>query len=856
MFGRFLKPRWQHANPDIRLKAIEQLHHSDDAALLNQLARGDASALVRAAATGKLTDFAALDEVHQRDEAPSVREAASLRIMSLLAGTTDGAPNSDTRLRLIRLTDNQNVLTHVATHSPDMHSRMAAIERLSDEGVLYQLALDAPTEALRVACVQNIASLSLLKRLGKEGRDKRVTRLARDQARALQQQQQQSERETAKVYHLADRLEQHARRRVDALYGPQLEQLEQQWQQLTPKASTDLASRVQQALHQCRNQLTELQEQTRQQALVETANAEREAAAHSLFQLLSQATPETWDHHLGEMRSALSTQHRRWESADEHAQAFNEDRMAFNDLVRAFEQLLTLAANINAADSQEALTELAARWPKEYQPPSALLTLRAHEEAVVEPIEPGRTRPAQPHRGLLVALKRELRLGNLRHANRLWHKAQAIIEAHNDSALDAELNKLVPRRAELQDWHRFAAEPKKVALCERMETLDGTTMDAPELATAIQALHDEWRSLMSSDQDEDQSLWARFKEASDKAYQPCRAHFAELDTIKASNLQKRMALCQQLDDFITVQNWENADWHGVWQIRQQAPKDWKALHPIRFTDARDVQKRFSALLAQLDERLNGYIEKAENERKQLLDQARALMELDDTQQATREAQAIQKRWRQSAWLPPVQHRALQKPFRKTMDALFDARNRDMAAHRKRQEQAGQTLATHISALEDCLAQPFTDDSADNLSRASATVDEHLGGELPQPLVRKAQQLKRRASERLQQLSRWQQWQQMRNAVAGLPETAGNEESDDALTLAVAFEALAGVPSPELERQRRLQWQLEQLPGAMKRQQFDAREEMQRLLAEHALPVSTAIKARLHNAIAVLEPGSA
>jgi hypothetical protein len=40
---------------------------------------------------------------------------------------------------------------------------------------------------------------------------------------------------------------------------------------------------------------------------------------------------------------------------------------------------------------------------------------------------------------------------------------------------------------------------------------------------------------MSSDQGEDQALWARFKEASDQAYEPCHAHFAELDAIKARN---------------------------------------------------------------------------------------------------------------------------------------------------------------------------------------------------------------------------------------------------------------------------------------------------------------------------------
>ena len=139
----------------------------------------------------------------------------------------------------------------------------------------------------------------------------------------------------------------------------------------------------------------------------------------------------------------------------------------------------------------------------------------------------------------------------------------------------------------------------------------------------------------------------------------------------------------------------------------------------------------------------------------------------------------------------------------------------------------------------------------------------MGGSPPQPLMRKAQQLKRRASERLQQLSRWQQWQQLRDAVATLPESTGepaekesDTQTDAALTLAVAFEALAGVPSPEPERQRRLQWQLEQLPSAMKRQQFDAREEMQRLLGEQQTPVSAAVKARLDSAIAVLEPGNA
>lgn len=850
MFGRFLKPRWQHANPDMRLKAVEQLSPNDDQATLARLARGDASALVRAAASGRITDFSLLDEIHQRDEDPSVREAASMRIMALLAGTVAGSPNSETRLRLVRLTGNHEALAFIARNSPDEMCQQAAIERMEDNDQLFDLALHSKTEALRVSAAQQISSLSLLKRLSREGRDKRVTRLAREQARALQERQQEEEAESARVVHLADRLEQHAHRSADALYGPRLEQLEKQWEESRPRATPELADRVQQALQQCRQQLATLQEENRRQALVDTARAEREAAAHNLYQLLNQSAAEAWESQLGELRSALATQTRRWESANEQAAAADNEKQAFADLVSAFERMLTLATEvIDAKDNPARLQELAAQWPAEYAKPPALAALA--EIKTPAPAPERQRRPASPHRGLLVALKRELRDGNLRHANRLWHKAQAIIEEDGDPELASQLKKLEGRRAELQDWHRFAAAPKKITLCESMEALQGSSMDAPQLASAIQALHDEWRALMSSDQDEDQALWDRFKAASDKAYEPCQAHFAEQDAVRQRNLEKRRQLCDQLEQFLASQNWEQADWQGVWQIRQQAPKDWKGIHPVRFTDAREVQKRFSSILSTLDDRLKEYIEHAQATRQALIDQANALTEQDDVADAARQGQQLQKAWRNSPWLPPAQHRAGQKAFRKAMDRIFTERNRQNDARKAEQEARAQEAWEAVSLLESRLEAPFSPDSAEALKDALGVVEQISNG-LPSSLNRRVQQLRRRAQERLQRQSEWERWQSLHQQVDDLP---GVDACGDAsLTLAVAFEALAGVPSPEPERQRRLQWQLEKLPSAMKQHQFSAIDEMTRLLNDHDQPVCTAVRNRLHQALTVLEPG--
>ena len=658
------------------------------------------------------------------------------------------------------------------------------------------------------------------------------------------------------MIHLADRLEQHAKRSVDALYGPRLEQLEQQWQDTSNKASPELAERVQRALQQCRNQLSAVQEEARRQALADTARAEREAAAHSLYQLLTQSTSETWDQQLGELRSALATQQRRWQSANEQAPAPEEEQRAFSDLTAAFERMLMLAGDAaDARDYPDRLKELASQWPAEYPRPSVLMSV--DNSPAPDQAEPAAAKASHstPHNGLLVALKRELRQGNLRHANRLWHKAQAIITEENDRHLANQLARLEPRRAELQDWHRFAAEPKKASLCEQMEALADNTMDAPQLASAIQALHDEWRSLMSSDQDEDQALWDRFKAATDKAYEPCRAHFAELDAQRQANLEKRRELCEQLEAFIAKQNWDQADWHGVWQIRQQAPKDWKQLQPVRFTDGREVQKQFSALLRTLDEKLADYVTDTKAARERLVDQARDLQNLEDVESAARQARDLQRQWRDAPWLPPAEHRGQQKAFRKAMDSIFKARDRKSEERKAQQDAVAEKVEAAMAHLESCLNAPFSEDSASQLRDAVGQLDEACEeGPLPRQLNRQVQQLRRRANERLSHQGEWQQWQQLRQTLQALPVA---EECDEAaLNLAVAFEALAGVPSPEEERQRRLQWQLETLSSAMKQHNFSALEEMRKLLAGHEAPICPVARQRMETAMTVLEPGNA
>jgi hypothetical protein len=865
MLGNLFKPRWQHRDPAVRALAVAELDPTRDADTLGRLARDDDSAMVRARASATLLDLTLLDALIHGDADGAVREAASLRIMALLAGTVENAPPIATRLHLISHTDNQQVLHHVARHSPAAECRQAALAAIGDAPTLFELAVSGKDETLRLAAAERLDDDTLLRQLSREGRDKRVIRLARERLKARQNEQHQRQQHREQVIQIADALNQLAQRSADPLFAARFQQLEQRWRERREHAEADVAQRASGAIERCRARLAEHAEAERRDAARQSARHEQAQALHTLTTLLHDTDTLTWDEQLGTLRSLVDTQERRWQAAVEEHPATADQQAKFQARLQYWRQLIGLADAASDSNDDAQRRELASRWPSGVARPSTL-NLAPENMASENTPEPDRgttTAPAagrkQPrrvsrHRGLVVALRRELQRGNLKHANRLWHKADQVLEEEQDDWLIAQLERLRPRREELRDWHAFAAQPKKEQICERMEALADATLDAAELATAIQALHDEWRELMSSDQDQDQALWERFKSASDRAYQPCRAHFAELDMQRAENLRRRQALCEQLAGFIEAQDWARADWQAVWEIRRQAPREWKALIPVRFTDARDLQKRFSALLSSLDQRLDDAWQQAEQTRLDLIEQGRALADSDDVHGAARAAQTLQQAWRDAPWLPPARHRSHQKTFRRLVDGLFAARQAAFDNRQEQRREALEDIRARLDEMEAALARPPAEQDERQLARWA----NELGSVDLAPLGQDARKRGRRLLERLRrsaiELPRWRRWQAAHERLTQAPSGAGT--TADA-TLAVAMEALAGVDSPESARAERLAWQLEQLPRAMKSSEFQPLNEALALIERRPpdAALDPALADRLTHALAALEPQS-
>src|SRR5690554_6897070 len=298
--------------------------------------------------------------------------------------------------------------------------------------------------------------------------------------------------------------------------------------------------------------------------------------------------------------------------------------------------------------ARQLLQEL--EWPSNIKQPAGLQALHrlAGKPEAPRPVDPDREKQnvlASALKAILPELEAALEARQLKESRQLQKTAQSQfqqLDSRNRRAFQARMQLLTGQLQELSDWQGFATEPKQVSLCEQMEYLAEQPMEPEAKAERIKELQNEWRELGGSS---DRALWARFKAASDKAYEPCKAYFEAKSDLKQANLRKREEICDQLTAFIAQADWQTIDWKGAERIHQTARQEWKSAWPVDFRNNRSVQKRFDDLLRRLEQPLDEERKKNEALKQDIVDKARALVHHEPLAEAMAQAKALQNEWK-------------------------------------------------------------------------------------------------------------------------------------------------------------------------------------------------------------------
>jgi hypothetical protein len=311
---------------------------------------------------------------------------------------------------------------------------------------------------------------------------------------------------------------------------------------------------------------------------------------------------------------------------------------------------------------------------------------------------------------------------------------------------ERQLQDVDARIQELQDWRTFTVVPKRAELVRRMESLVGADMSPEELARQIRRLRDEWRTLHRGGKGETTPEHEQFERAAERAYEPCREHFARQAQLRERNRVNREALLARLEAFVAAQDVESPDFRAIQRVIGEARREWREYAPVDQEVVQPLQARLHALLGTLRSRLDEEHGRNVSAKRDLIARAAQLAALEDTRAAIEEVKSLQAAWKSTGPVPRRQDEALWTEFRQHCDAVFERSSQQRASH---EAALGQHHARAIALCEE--AEQLADDQevdpgtlARHLAELGAEFDTL---ELPRSAARDVRRRFGRAQER-------------------------------------------------------------------------------------------------------------
>jgi hypothetical protein len=297
-------------------------------------------------------------------------------------------------------------------------------------------------------------------------------------------------------------------------------------------------------------------------------------------------------------------------------------------------------------------------------------------------------------------------------ANELWRNYQLYVEQFYDLL---NLN----REAREYDFKKNLAI--KTKLCEAAEKL----AEEPDIISAfhqLQELHQQYRETGPVTKELREEMWTRFKAASTIINKKHQQHFEELRSKESDNLEKKTALCEQVEAITKEENKNASDWEkhtkaiidiqGEWKKIGFAPQ---AMNVKIFERFRAVCDDFFGRKAEYFKGMKDRFAENAEKKKALVEKAQELAESTDWKSTSDKLINLQKEWKTIGMVPKKLGDQLWNDFITACNKFFEARNAANAGSRNEEHQNLDKKKEIIQQLKDLLTTA-ADDAQDKLQQ--------------------------------------------------------------------------------------------------------------------------------------------
>ena len=281
-------------------------------------------------------------------------------------------------------------------------------------------------------------------------------------------------------------------------------------------------------------------------------------------------------------------------------------------------------------------------------------------------------------------------------ANDLWKDYQFSVEQFYDQL---KLN------IEAREYDCRKNLEAKTAICEAAERL-AEEEDVVSAFHQLQDLHVQYRETGPVAKELREQIWARFKAASTVVNKRHQQYFEELKAKEEDNLNRKTALCEKVEEILTLNIEGGSKWEELTKEIIEIQKEWKTIGFApqkmnvkifeRFREACDKffnskSEYFKALKARL----------ADNaaKKQQLIERAKELCESTEWKETADKLIALQKEWKTIGAAPKKVSDQLWEEFNGLCNKFFDARNAAQSGTRNEEKANLEKKRDVISRLE-------------------------------------------------------------------------------------------------------------------------------------------------------------
>lgn len=282
------------------------------------------------------------------------------------------------------------------------------------------------------------------------------------------------------------------------------------------------------------------------------------------------------------------------------------------------------------------------------------------------------------------------------------------------SALTSSAKKSVEKRfvktaddvSRLEGWQDYLAAPRKPALVAEAKALaDATPDNIKQRSDAIKYLRKQWLSLTPSSSNNDESsedhLQLQFDAALEKAFEPCRVHYAKLDEQRAAAREQRESIIN------TVKAMDiNMPEAELVKVFDRASKKWHSAGQVERDVYEQLKQEWKAVSSPIQAKVSQWQSENQAQKRALVTEAQQLSTNEDITDAADKAQQLQKQWKQVGHAGKREESKLWAEFKAANDTVFER----LKAQRKLQTNASNALVD--SLLNQIEAIDINSDDAD------------------------------------------------------------------------------------------------------------------------------------------------